>query len=119
MAPSRDLWPRPNRQGSATPEIWRQAEETIDHLIINGLVPASDMTTAGKLRLFTLFVIIRVLDRKLPMQKNFKIFFSYHLQFSGSEFPCDSLYCIRLAVSCRIMGHLDRYVSHTIEKVHF
>lgn len=47
MAPPRDLW-RPNRQGSATPEIWRQAEETIDHLIINGLVPASDMTTAGK-----------------------------------------------------------------------
>lgn len=47
MAPPRDLW-RPNRQGSATPEIWRQAEETIDHLIINGLVPASDMTTAGE-----------------------------------------------------------------------
>ena len=33
---------------SATPEIWRRAELQITDLIMNGIVPASDMRTAGK-----------------------------------------------------------------------
>ena len=38
---------------------------------------------------------------------------------SGSKFPCDSRGGLRLAVSCQIMGLLDRNVRHTIEKSSF
>ena len=46
----------------------------------------------------------------------FQNIFSYHPQLSDSKFTCDRHGGLRLAVSCWIMGLLDRNVRHTIEK---
>ena len=53
---------------------------------------------------------------KDPKHKKFQNVYSYHPQLSDSKFTCDPHGGLRLAVSCWIMGLLDRNVRQTIEK---